>query len=98
MQTIAGPKITKVEGELSAEVGVEVKGAVGLQFLTASIANSGLRGRVAAVPSLKLELIPNKSMPFELKAKIQADMFYGFGISPLRYEGLSVTEQRNSYL
>ncbi|KUY30794.1 hypothetical protein [Elizabethkingia ursingii] len=87
LQTIAGPKITKVEGELSAEVGVEVKGAVGLQFLTASIANSGLRGRVAAVPSLKLELIPNKSMPFELKAKIQADMFYGFGISPLRYEG-----------
>ncbi|MCT3778240.1 hypothetical protein [Elizabethkingia anophelis] len=87
LQTITGPKITKVDGELAAEVGVEVKGAVGLQFLTASIANSGVRGRVAAVPSLRLELVPNRSMPFELKGKIQADMFYGFGISPLRYEG-----------
>ncbi|AJW63207.1 hypothetical protein VO54_01731 [Elizabethkingia miricola] len=87
LQTITGPKITKVDGELAAEVGVEVKGAVGLQFLTASIANSGIRGRVAAVPSLKLELVPNRSMPFELKGKIQADMFYGFGIPPFRYEG-----------
>ena len=32
LQTITGPKITKVDGELAAEVGVEVKGAVGLQF------------------------------------------------------------------
>lgn len=87
LQTITGPKITKVDGELAAEVGVEVKGAVGLQFLTASIASSGVRGRVAAVPSLRLELVPNRSMPFELKGKIQADMFYGFGIPPLRYEG-----------
>ena len=87
LQTIAGPKITKIEGDLSAEVGVEVKGAIGLQFLTAPIANSGLRGRIAAVSSLKLELVPKRSMPFELKTKIQADLFYGFGISPFRYEG-----------
>ena len=87
LQTITGPQITKVEGDLSAEIGVEVKGAVGLQFLTAPIASSGLRGRVSAVPSLKLELVPNRSMPFELKSRIQADMFYGFGVPPLRYEG-----------
>jgi len=87
LQTITGPQITKVEGDLSAEIGVEIKGAVGLQFLTAPIANSGLRGRVSAVPSLKLELVPNRSMPFELKSRIQADMFYGFGVPPLRYEG-----------
>lgn len=86
-QLIKGPQITKIEGDVFTEAGFEIKGAVGLQFLTASIANSGLRGRVSAMPSLKLELIPNRSIPFELKAKLQADMFYGFGISPLRYEG-----------
>lgn len=86
IQTISGPKITKIEGDLSAEVGMEIKGAVGLQFLITPIANSGLRGRVAAVPSVKADLTQNKNLPFELKAKVQADMFYGFGISPLRYE------------
>jgi len=82
-----GPNITKVEGDLTAEVGIEAKGAVGLLFVTVPIANSGLKGRVSALSSLGMQLIPEKKGTFDIKGKIQADMFYGFGISPLRYEG-----------
>lgn len=79
--------ITSLEGNLSAEVGLEAKGAVGLQFLTIPIANSGLRGRVSALASLGVQLIPQRKGVLDVKAKIQADMFYGFGVFPLRVEG-----------
>lgn len=79
--------IASLEGNLSAEVGLEAKGAVGLQFLTVSIANSGLRGRASALASLGLQLIPQRKGTLDVKAKIQADMFYGFGVFPFRYEG-----------
>ncbi|ASK31321.1 hypothetical protein CEY12_14950 [Chryseobacterium sp. T16E-39] len=79
--------ITSLEGILSAEVGLEAKGAVGLQFLTVPIANSGLRGRASAISSLGVQLIPQRKGILDVKAKIQADMFYGFGVFPLRVEG-----------
>ncbi|PTT28530.1 hypothetical protein DBR28_16915 [Chryseobacterium sp. HMWF028] len=82
-----GPNITKVEGDLTAEVGIEAKGAVGLLFVTVPIANSGLRGRVSVLSALGLKLIPTKKGTFDIKGKIQADMFYGFGVFPFRYEG-----------
>ncbi len=74
-------------GDLSAEVGMEAKGAVGLMFITIPIANSGLRGRASALSSLGLTVIPERKGTFSVKGRIQADMFYGFGIAPLRYEG-----------
>lgn len=83
----AGPSITSVTGNLTAEVGIEAKGAVGLQFTTISLANSGVRGRVSALSTLGVQLIPERKGTFDVKGKIQADMFYGFGVSPLRYEG-----------
>ncbi|MGE8555028.1 MAG: hypothetical protein ACN6OB_14010 [Chryseobacterium jejuense] len=82
-----GPNLINVEGDLTAEVGIEAKGAVGLLFVTAPIANSGLRGRVSALSVLGLQLIPERKGTFDVKGKIQADMFYGFGVSPFRYEG-----------
>lgn len=79
--------LTSLEGNLSAEIGLEAKGAIGLQFITVPIANSGLRGRVSALSTLGLQLIPEKKGIFDVKGRVQADMFYGFGIAPLRYEG-----------
>ncbi|WP_426481212.1 hypothetical protein [Chryseobacterium sp. R2ACT005] len=79
--------ITGAEGNLSAEAGVEAKGAVGLMFISIPIANSGLRGRASALSSLGLTFIPERKGVISVKGKIQADMFYGFGIAPLRYEG-----------
>lgn len=79
--------IASLEGNISAEIGLEAKGAVGLQFLTVSIANSGLRGRASALASLGVQLIPQRKGVLDVKAKIQADMFYGFGVFPLRVEG-----------
>lgn len=87
LQKKSDPAITGLEGNLSAEVGLEAKGAVGLMFLTIPIANSGLRGRASALSSLDLTLIPERKGIFSVKGRIQADMFYGFGIAPLRYEG-----------
>ncbi|QXU48128.1 hypothetical protein KYG33_15185 [Chryseobacterium sp. D764] len=81
------PVITGAEGNLSAEAGVEAKGAVGLMFISIPIANSGLRGRASALSSLGLTFIPERKGVISVKGKIQADMFYGFGIAPLRYEG-----------
>ncbi|REC43464.1 hypothetical protein [Chryseobacterium pennipullorum] len=81
------PALTGVEGNLSAEAGLEAKGAVGLMFISIPIANSGLRGRTSAVSSLAMTFIPDKKGVFSVQGKIQADMFYGFGIAPLRYEG-----------
>lgn len=81
------PVVTGVEGNLSAEAGLEAKGAVGLMFISIPIANSGLRGRASALSSLGLTFIPERKGVFSVKGKIQADMFYGFGIAPLRYEG-----------
>jgi len=81
------PAVTGVEGNLSAEAGLEAKGAVGLMFISIPIANSGLRGRASALSSLGLTFIPERKGVFSVKGKIQADMFYGFGIAPLRYEG-----------
>nr|WP_315031640.1 hypothetical protein [uncultured Chryseobacterium sp.] len=87
LQKKSDPAITGLEGNLSAEAGLEAKGAVGLLFVTVPIANSGLRGRISALPSLGLTFIPERKGVFSVKGKIQADMFYGFGISPFRYEG-----------
>ncbi|WP_414846236.1 hypothetical protein [Chryseobacterium sp. IT-36CA2] len=87
LQKKSDPAITSVEGNLSAEAGLEAKGAVGLMFISIPIANSGLRGRASALSSLGLTFIPERKGVFSVKGKIQADMFYGFGISPLRYEG-----------
>ena len=56
-------------------------------FLTIPIANSGLKGRASALSSLGLTLVPARKGVITVKGKIQADMFYGFGIAPLRYEG-----------
>ncbi|MDR6459878.1 hypothetical protein J2786_003001 [Chryseobacterium vietnamense] len=81
------PAITVAEGNLSAEAGLEAKGAVGLMFLTIPIANSGLKGRASALSSLGLTFVPARKGVITVKGKIQADMFYGFGIAPLRYEG-----------
>ncbi|WP_027372062.1 hypothetical protein [Chryseobacterium sp. UNC8MFCol] len=81
------PEITGVEGNLSAEAGLEAKGAVGLMFVSIPIANSGLRGRLSAPASLGLTFIPERKGVFKVNGKIQADMFYGFGIAPFRYEG-----------
>ncbi len=81
------PAITGLEGNLSAEAGLEAKGAVGLMFVTIPIANSGLRGRASALSSLDLTVIPERKGVFSVKGRIQADMFYGFGITPFRYEG-----------
>ncbi|MFP7656646.1 hypothetical protein [Chryseobacterium proteolyticum] len=86
--------ITSLEGTLSAEIGLEAKGAVGLQFLTVPIANSGLRGRASTIAALGVQLIPQRKGIIDLKAKIQADMFYGFGVFPLRYEGTIPLFQR----
>lgn len=80
-------RITHLEGNVNAEAGVEAKGAVGLMFITVPIANSGLKGRVSAVPSVGVVLIPERKGVIDLKARIQANLFYGFGISPFRYEG-----------
>lgn len=87
LQKKSDPAITGLGGDLSAEVGLEAKGAVGLMFITIPIANSGLRGRASALSSLGLTVIPERKGTFSVKGKIQADMFYGFGIAPLRYEG-----------
>ncbi|RXM39794.1 hypothetical protein BOQ62_09575 [Chryseobacterium sp. CH21] len=87
LQKKSDPSITGVEGNLSAEAGLEAKGAVGLMFIYIPIANSGLRGRASALSSLGLTFIPERKGVFSVKGKIQADMFYGFGIAPLRYEG-----------
>ncbi|MFZ4930487.1 hypothetical protein [Chryseobacterium sp. Mn2064] len=87
LQKKSDPAITGVEGNLSAEAGLEAKGAVGLMFISIPIANSGLRGRASALSSLGLTFIPERKGIFSVKGKIQADMFYGFGIAPLRYEG-----------
>lgn len=87
LQKKSDPAITGAEGNLSAEAGLEAKGAVGLMFISIPIANSGLRGRASALSSLGLTFIPERKGVISVKGKIQADMFYGFGISPLRYEG-----------
>ncbi|WNI35380.1 hypothetical protein [Chryseobacterium sp. SG20098] len=87
LQKKSEPAITLAEGNLSAEGGLEAKGAVGLMFLTIPIANSGLKGRASALSSLGLTLVPARKGVITVKGKIQADMFYGFGIAPLRYEG-----------
>ncbi|SDI64934.1 hypothetical protein [Chryseobacterium jejuense] len=87
LQKKSDPAITGLEGNLSAEVGLEAKGAVGLMFVTIPIANSGLRGRASALSSLGLTVIPERKGIFSVKGRIQADMFYGFGIAPFRYEG-----------
>ncbi|MGE8556270.1 MAG: hypothetical protein ACN6OB_20285 [Chryseobacterium jejuense] len=87
LQKKSDPAITGLEGNLSAEAGLEAKGAVGLMFVTIPIANSGLRGRASALSSLGLTVIPERKGVFSVKGRIQADMFYGFGIAPFRYEG-----------
>ncbi|MDQ1856716.1 MULTISPECIES: hypothetical protein [unclassified Chryseobacterium] len=87
LQKKSEPTITVAEGNLSAEGGLEAKGAVGLMFLTIPIANSGVKGRASALSSLGLTLVPQRKGVISVKGKIQADMFYGFGIAPLRYEG-----------
>lgn len=87
LQKKSDPAITGAEGNLSAEAGLEAKGAVGLIFISIPIANSGLRGRASALSSLGLTFVPERKGMFSVKGKIQADMFYGFGIAPLRYEG-----------
>ncbi|WPO90984.1 hypothetical protein [Chryseobacterium sp. HR92] len=87
LQKKSDPAITGAEGNLSAEAGLEAKGAVGLMFISIPIANSGLRGRASALSSLGLTFIPERKGVISVKGKIQADMFYGFGIAPLRYEG-----------
>ncbi|WP_291873461.1 hypothetical protein [Chryseobacterium sp.] len=80
-------RITNLEGNVNAEAGVEAKGAVGLMFITVPLANSGLKGRVSAVPSVGVVLIPERKGVIDLKARIQANLFYGFGVNPFRYEG-----------
>ncbi|TZF95940.1 hypothetical protein FW781_10910 [Chryseobacterium panacisoli] len=87
LQKKSDPAITGAEGNLSAEAGLEAKGAVGLMFISIPIANSGLRGRASALSSLELTFVPERKGVISVKGKIQADMFYGFGIAPLRYEG-----------
>lgn len=87
LQKKSEPAITSAEGNLSAEAGLEAKGAVGLMFLTIPIANSGLKGRASALSSLGLTFVPQRKGVISVKGRIQADMFYGFGIAPLRYEG-----------
>ncbi len=87
LQKKSEPAITSAEGNLSAEAGLEAKGAVGLMFISIPIANSGLRGRASALSSLGLTFVPERKGVISVKGKIQADMFYGFGIAPLRYEG-----------
>ncbi|MDR6463822.1 hypothetical protein J2783_002324 [Chryseobacterium sediminis] len=87
LQKNSEPAITGAEGNLSAEAGLEAKGAVGLMFISIPIANSGLRGRASALSSLGLTFVPERKGIITVKGKIQADMFYGFGIAPLRYEG-----------
>jgi hypothetical protein len=87
LQKKSEPAITGAEGNLSAEAGLEAKGAVGLMFISIPIANSGLRGRASALSSLGLTFVPERKGVISVKGKIQADMFYGFGIAPLRYEG-----------
>ncbi|MBE4950407.1 hypothetical protein [Chryseobacterium culicis] len=87
IQKKSDPAITGIQGNLSAETGLEAKGAVGLMFISVPLANSGVRGRASALSALDLTFIPEKKGIFSVKGKIQADMFYGFGIAPLRYEG-----------
>ncbi|SEH35393.1 hypothetical protein [Chryseobacterium culicis] len=87
LQKKSDPAITGLQGNLSAETGLEAKGAVGLMFISVPLANSGVRGRASALSALDLTFIPEKKGIFSVKGKIQADMFYGFGIAPLRYEG-----------
>ncbi|WP_228458567.1 hypothetical protein [Chryseobacterium aureum] len=87
LQKKSDPAITGLQGNLSAETGLEAKGAVGLMFISVPLANSGVRGRASAHSALDLTFIPEKKGIFSVKGKIQADMFYGFGIAPLRYEG-----------
>jgi hypothetical protein len=87
LQKKSDPAITGIQGNLSAETGLEAKGAVGLMFISVPLANSGVRGRASALSALDLTFIPEKKGIFSVKGKIQADMFYGFGIAPLRYEG-----------
>ncbi len=87
LQKKSDPAITGLQGNLSAETGLEAKGAVGLMFISVPLANSGVRGRASALSALDLKFIPEKKGIFSVKGKIQADMFYGFGIAPLRYEG-----------
>lgn len=87
LQKKSEPAITSAEGNLSAEAGLEAKGAVGLMFISIPIANSGLRGRASALSSLGLTFVPERKGVISVKGKIQVDMFYGFGIAPLRYEG-----------
>ncbi|WP_419869259.1 hypothetical protein [Chryseobacterium sp. CT-SW4] len=79
--------VTQLEGNLSAEIGIEMKGGVGLQFLTVSLANSGVRGRASIVPSIGLQLIPDRKGVLNLKGRLQADLFYAFGVTPFKYEG-----------
>ncbi|WP_292008747.1 hypothetical protein [Chryseobacterium sp.] len=79
--------VTNLEGNLSAEMGIEMKGAVGLQFITASLASSGVRGRASIVPSIGVQAIPERKGILNLKGRLQADLFYAFGISPFKYEG-----------
>ncbi len=87
LQKKSDPAITGLQGNLSAETGLEAKGAVELMFISVPLANSGVRGRASALSALDLTFIPEKKGIFSVKGKIQADMFYGFGIAPLRYEG-----------
>ncbi|MCW1961314.1 hypothetical protein [Chryseobacterium viscerum] len=77
--------ITSLEGNLSAEIGIEAKGAIKLQFLTIPIANSELWSKAGV--SMGTQLNPQGKGILDVKAKVQADMSYGFGISPLRTEG-----------
>lgn len=80
-------KITSLQGGISAEVGIEAKGAVALLFITRSIASSGLRGRVSASSDLNINVIPKRTGKIDVIAKIQAEMFYKYGISPFLYQG-----------
>lgn len=77
---------TNLGGDVQAEIGIEAKGAIGLQFTAISLANIGLRGRVSTLPSLELKLIPEKYGTFDIKAKIQADMFCKIGVTPFSFE------------
>ncbi|MCT4327737.1 hypothetical protein [Chryseobacterium indologenes] len=80
-------KVLNMDGTVSAEVGIEAKGAVALLFITTSIANSGIKGRLSARADLNVDLYPGREGSIDVIAKIQADMFYKFGINPFQYQG-----------
>ncbi|CAA7195073.1 hypothetical protein [Chryseobacterium potabilaquae] len=79
--------LTQLEGNVNAELGIEAKGGAGLQFVAASIANSGLKGKISILPSLQLSQDSSKKVTIDINGKVETDMYYKFGVSPYVYEG-----------